>query len=355
MSNAFAALFFVWIGILFRPGEVMQTPGLLAAALLVILVAKPLVTLSVLLGFRYPPRTAVAVGIATAQIGEFSFLLAATGMSLAIFDNTATNTLVAAGIISIILNPLLYRLIDPIARIVRQVIGTTWGARPGVATGPTGDSGEGHGRYRAVVVGYGPVGKTLVGLLRENKLNPAVIELNLQTVRELADEGIWAVYGDAASREALVQAGVERAVALILSSADARGSMETIRLARELNPQVKIIARTTYVHEIAELRRARTDAVFSSEAEVALAMAEFLLVHLGATAEQIDRQRDRIRTTILEGAPSTSLRCRTISTETILGVDSPRVEQSPRPQPFRAESLTKISRFPRPSLPASIP
>ena len=255
IRDAFAVLFFVSIGILFRPGDLMKAPGLIAATLAVILLAKPLATLAVMLGFRYPLRTAVAVGIATAQIGEFSFLLSATGKNLGILDSNATNTLVAAGIISITLNPLLYRFIDPIEAVLRRVLGT----RPSSLTCATTVSAEKprdeQGQYRAVVVGYGPVGQTLVRILRENKLEPAVIELNLQTVRELASEGVFAVYGDAASRQTLVDAGLAKSVALILSSANARGITETIRLAREVNPQVRIIARATYVREIAELRR----------------------------------------------------------------------------------------------------
>jgi CPA2 family monovalent cation:H+ antiporter-2 len=260
-----------------------------------------------MLSLRYPPRTAASVGIVTAQIGEFSFLLAATGSSLGIFNSDATNVLVAAAIISITLTPLLYRLIDPVEDILRRIIGTPSGSLPGEAAKPSDSACDDQGRYRAVVVGYGRVGQTLVQLLRENKLDPAVIELNLQTVRQLNTQGIRAVYGDAASLQTLVSAGVAQAVVLILSSADARGITEIIRLARELNPQIRIIARTTYVDEVAKLRRAGTDAVFSSEAEVALALTEFVLVHLGATAEQLDRQRQRIRSELLgDGRQGTS-------------------------------------------------
>ena len=122
-----------------------------------------------------------------------------------------------------------------------------------------------------------------------------MIELNLETVRRLGGQGIRAIYGDASHRETLVEAGVETAVALILSSSGhARESAETIRWARELNPGIRIIARSAYLREEPELRRAGADVVFSGEGEVALAMTESLLRRLGATAEQIDRERDRI-------------------------------------------------------------
>ena len=76
---------------------------------------------------------------------------------------------------------------------------------------------------RVVVVGYGPVGRTLVRLLRENRFQAVVIELNHETVRRLADEGIAAVYGDAAHRETLEQAGLRDAVALVFSSSQTAG------------------------------------------------------------------------------------------------------------------------------------
>jgi CPA2 family monovalent cation:H+ antiporter-2 len=144
------------------------------------------------------------------------------------------------------------------------------------------------------VVGHGPVGQTLTRLLRINKLESAVIELNLETVRRLGSHGVRAIYGDAGHRETLVEAGVETAVALILTSSGMHGITETIRWARELNPGIRIIARSAYLREEAELRRAGADLVFSGEGEVALAMTESLLRLLGATAEQIDRERDRI-------------------------------------------------------------
>ena len=111
MRDAFAVLFFVSIGILFRPSDLIGSVGLVSASLAVILVAKPLITMVVMRAFHYPLRTTLGVAMATAQIGEFSFILAASGKSLGIVDDRITSALVAAGIISITINPLLYRLI----------------------------------------------------------------------------------------------------------------------------------------------------------------------------------------------------------------------------------------------------
>jgi K+:H+ antiporter len=132
-------------------------------------------------------------------------------------------------------------------------------------------------------------------LIGENGIEPVVIELNLETFRELRREGLLSIYGDATHRETLKGSGVEDAVALILTSAGMQGNAEVIRLARELNPGIRVIARANHLRDIPALRKAGADAVFSGEGEVALNMTELILRQLGATPEQIDRERERIR------------------------------------------------------------
>jgi CPA2 family monovalent cation:H+ antiporter-2 len=112
MRDAFAVLFFVSVGMLFDPRYLWQSPGLVASILGIILIGKPLAALGIVLLLRYPLRVALSVAVALAQIGEFSFILAALGKELGILTEGATNTLIAAAIVSISLNPILYRLID---------------------------------------------------------------------------------------------------------------------------------------------------------------------------------------------------------------------------------------------------
>jgi CPA2 family monovalent cation:H+ antiporter-2 len=117
--------------------------------------------------------------------------------------------------------------------------------------------------------------------------------MNVDTVRRLRSEGQPAIYGDAAHRDTLIAADIADADSLILTSAGMSNTAEAIRTARELNPKVPVFARAGYVRDIDELHRAGADEVFSGESEVALAFTEAILQRLGATAEQIDRERER--------------------------------------------------------------
>jgi CPA2 family monovalent cation:H+ antiporter-2 len=125
--------------------------------------------------------------------------------------------------------------------------------------------------------------------------------MNVATVRDLRQAGIDAIYGDAAMRDILIAAKVEHSDSLILSASSVQGGQEVVRLARELNPDIHVLTRSNYVREQAELRKAGADSVFSGEGEVALAMTETLLRELGATPEQIDVERERVRAELQTG------------------------------------------------------
>jgi len=120
------------------------------------------------------------------------------------------------------------------------------------------------------------------------------VDLNMEHVRALREEGVSAVYGDARVPETLVTAGLPHAGTLIVSGADT-GSPEVITGARSINPRVHTFVRSAYLRDVPPLRNAGAEQVFSGEGEVALAMTEAVLRRLGATPDQIDRERARVR------------------------------------------------------------
>ena len=296
LRDAFAVLFFVSVGMLFDPAALLETPGLLAGTLLIVMVGKPAAAFVIVWLMRYPFGTGVAVAAALAQIGEFSFMLSRVGSDLGLLTAETTNALVAASIVSIVANPLLYRATEPLTRwaatqpLLRPLMNRS---REVVAAVP--EKAPVDSAHRAVVVGYGPSGRTVTRLLRENRIDPTVVELNVNVVRQLRSEGIRAVYGDATHPETLAEAGAGRADNLILTSAGMTQVREAIRVARELNPRIHVLARTLYLRDVPSLVAAGAQTIFTAEGEVALAMTEAILHRLGATPEQIDKERERVR------------------------------------------------------------
>jgi CPA2 family monovalent cation:H+ antiporter-2 len=303
MRDAFAVLFFVSVGMLLDPAALAASAGLVAGALVVVLAGKPLVALLLVWAMRYPFRTALTVGIALAQIGEFSFILATLGRELGILPAEATNVLVATSIASIVLNPVAYRTIRPLERrlerrprlrrLLNRQSATPSDAHTSQVPRPPNPN------HRAVVVGFGPTGRTIVRLLRDNGIAPTVVELNMDAVRALRQDGIDAIYGDAMRPETLEAAGVSKAGSLILGSAGMANSAEVIRAARALNGNLRVLARAPYLRDVAALQAAGANRVYSGEGEVALAFIEDILDSLGATPEQIDRERARAHRELL--------------------------------------------------------
>jgi CPA2 family monovalent cation:H+ antiporter-2 len=299
MRDAFAVLFFVSVGMLFDPQVLVQHPWITLTTLLIVLIGKPLAALAIVLHRGLPFRVAMSVGVALAQIGEFSFILARLGQELGILPQVAYNVLIAAAIVSISINPLLYRAIDRIDAWVqsRPKLSARLESRVRLEDGAI--SGPAHARdlrHHAVIIGYGPVGQSVTRLLKQNEIQPTVVELNLNTVKRLRALGIPAIYGDATHVDTLKSAGVATAGSLILSSSGTRGSEEVIRIARELNPDIRVLARSNYILEIPELQKAGADAVFAGEGEVApapiLAAGESLLKGESSDEAAVESETD---------------------------------------------------------------
>ena len=296
LRDAFAVLFFVSVGMLLNPAALLDNPPLLAGTLAVVMIGKPLIAFFITWLMRYPFATSLSVAVALAQIGEFSFMLSKVGTDLGLLTREAGNVLVAVAIVSIVLNPILYRTIKPIDAWtlahprIRRMVDRSRPSEVEEVPAPRLDPA-----HRAIVVGYGPTGQTMTRLLRENGVEPTVIDLNVDTVRGLRGDGVRAVYGDATHRDTLAQAGAADAANLILTAVGMADGRETIRNAKDLNPDIHVLARAPYLRDLPPLREAGAETVVSAEGEVALALTEMILHRLGATPDQIDHERDRVR------------------------------------------------------------
>lgn len=299
MRDAFAVLFFVSVGMLFNPGALHQGWPLMLVTLAIILIGKPLAALLVVLALKRPFRTALTIAVALAQIGEFSFILATLAVSLKIFPAETMNALVVGSIVSITLNPLLYKGIEPALRWLeaKKLVGQA----PELSKENTFQKDK--AKDHVVVIGYGPVGRTVSRILTNNGIETVIVEMNIDTVQALRAEGRHAIYGDAAQSEILHSAQLEAAAGLIVSSSTAEAT-GIIKAARALNPALRILTRATYLTEADALKKAGANAIFTSEGEIALSMSDFLMEQLGATDEQIDRERDRVRKDLFDATSS---------------------------------------------------
>ena len=158
MRDAFAVLFFVAVGMLLSPQYLLDAPGLILATLAVVMIGKPLVALVIVRLLGYPFKVALAIAVALAQIGEFSFILSSMGRELGILPPEATNTLVAASIVSIVLNPILYRAVPHVDRWAAAHPRLWKLLNPPLREDAAGARARSEGRSgrRAIVVGYGP-------------------------------------------------------------------------------------------------------------------------------------------------------------------------------------------------------
>jgi CPA2 family monovalent cation:H+ antiporter-2 len=266
------------------------------------MIGTPLVSMVLLLLLGRRPRSAAILALSLGQIGEFSFIIVLMGREMEVLSQDAVQAVVAASLFSISLNPLIKRFAKPLEKLLVRL-----GWERKTALSIDGTAAEISDQLpRAIIIGFGPVGRILCRLLEENKIVPTIIELNMETVMRLKAQGIFAIYGDASHPDTLKSAGVADADALILSTSSLPGAKEVIRIARERNPKIGVLARASYLREQKDLLDCGADQAFSGEGEVALAMTEAVLARLGATPEQIDRERERVREELF-GTPKTEM------------------------------------------------
>ena len=295
MRDAFAVLFFVSVGMLLDPSFLVTHPGMVAAGLVVVLVVKPLAAVAIVALCGYPVRTALTVAIGLAQIGEFSFILAQVAGDAKLLPPEGMNVLVAAAMVSITLNPLLFRSLPSIERAVERsprlhrLLEARHARRTRGMVVETAERLAKDGRPLAVIVGYGPVGRLVDAMLRDAGMCTAVVDMNIDTVTALVRGGHAAIYGDAERREVLEQAGIRHATHLVVALPHTDGRNAVVRAARELNPGIEITVRARYLGEREVLTKAGADRVVLEEGEAGVALARHVLERRGLDGRSIDR------------------------------------------------------------------
>ena len=297
-QDAFAVLFFVSVGMLFDPAIVLERPLALLAILVIVILGKPTAAFIIVLLFRYPLRTALMVSASIAQIGEFSFIIAALGVGLGVLPPEGQNLILATAIISITLNPLIVGSTTAVERWIQS--------RPGLLDAlerPPGDLIElpahvDHEQLRdhVVIIGFGRVGGTIGRALERQGVPYVVIERNREAVEALRKRGLPVLYGDATRPGILKHAHLERAHTLVIASPGVYHSRRIIEIARSVKRDIDIVARTHSEAEQRYLEKQGVSMAVMGERELALGMTRYALRSLGVHPDQVDVIVQAIRT-----------------------------------------------------------
>jgi CPA2 family monovalent cation:H+ antiporter-2 len=283
LRDAFAVLFFISVGMLFDPHVLLHDPAPLLAVLAIVLIGTPAVALLILRGFGRSWITSLTIAVGLAQIGEFSFILAALGAGLGLIGSEVRDLILGASILSIFVNPVLFHLL----RRFRPWIDRMDGVVPPPAVPETArpmltrTSLVGH----AIVVGYGRVGRLVAEGLSAAGWPLLVIEAGEGTARGLAGT-VEVITGNAASPAVLEAANVAAARLVIVAIPEAFEAGQIVQQARAANPSAAIIARAHFDLEATHLAKLGAGVVVMGEREIARSMLE----HTGALAGQDARE-----------------------------------------------------------------
>jgi CPA2 family monovalent cation:H+ antiporter-2 len=279
LRDAFSVLFFVSVGMLLDPQVFVQEPLKLIAVAAVVMLGTPVASAAFVLALRYPLNSALTVGASLAQIGEFSFILAGLGVTLGVLPREGQSLILAAALVSISLNPLLFAAIEPLQKWIRSrsTLARAFERSddPLAELPPTVDVDTLTGHV--LLVGYGRVGRRIAEALGANGIRYVVAEQNREVVERLRERGINAVSGDASDPAVLIQAHVARAGMLVIATPSTLHMRKIVEIARTLNPKIEVLLRTHTDEESALLEADRVGKVFMGAHELALAMSQHIV------------------------------------------------------------------------------
>lgn len=278
LRDAFSVLFFVSVGMLFDPQVLVDEPLRVLAVVGVIVIGKSLAAAALVLALRYPLSTSLAVSASLAQIGEFSFILAALGQDLGLLSEPTRHLVLAGAMISIAVNPLLFAALAPLQRWLEAHSGLA--RRLARRDDPLAELPMSTDRRflarQVVLVGHGRLGRRIASRLSEAGVPFVVVDHQRERVERLRESGQPAVYGDAADPLTLVQAHVAEARLLVVTTSGPVELHRMIETARALHPGIGIVVREDDAHEARRLAAAGV-AVFVADESLAGAMADHVM------------------------------------------------------------------------------
>jgi len=303
LRDAFAVLFFVSVGMLFDPFSIARDPLPLLATLFIIVVGKSIVAYLIVRAFRHPVGTALTIAASLAQIGEFSFILASLGTRLDLLPDEASDLILAGAILSIMLNPLIFAVLDKLRprlepRVERYAPAAATSVAPVPAQGgppapvqpatsagkveaAANDAADGP-RLRTdladhtILVGYGRVGSLVGAALKDGGTAFLVIEDADKAVTRIRDSAVEVIVGNAASPDVLAAANLAGARRLVVAIPNAFEAGQVVGQARTASAGIEIIARAHSDAEVEYLNDLGANTVIMGEREIARGMIDQL-------------------------------------------------------------------------------
>ncbi|PNK63349.1 MULTISPECIES: YbaL family putative K(+) efflux transporter [Pantoea] len=271
LRDAFAVLFFVSVGMLFDPMILVEQPLAVLGALVIVVLGKSVAAWLLVTLLGHSRRTALTISVSLAQIGEFAFILAGLGISLNLLSSEGRNLVLAAAILSIMLNPILFSLLERfLARSESRQAQAQEEAVEEEKQIPVDIC------HHAVIVGYGRVGSLLGQKLLEADVPFVVVENSRARVEALREQGIRAVLGNAVRAETMELARLDCARWLLLTIPNGFESGEIVTTAREKFNDIEIIARAHYDDEVEYIMARGATRVVMGEREIASSMLHML-------------------------------------------------------------------------------
>lgn len=279
LREIFSILFFVSVGMLFDPRILMDQPLHVLAVLGIIMIGKTIAAMALVLFFRYPINTALTVGASLAQIGEFSFILAALGVSLNLLSLDGQNLILAGALISITLNSFIFSAVEPVQKWIRERSSLArLLERSGDPLAMLPDEvSQDYLRDQVVIVGHGEVGRRITLSLMEQDIKVVIAEENREIVENLRKKGIAAVSGVATEPGVLIQAHIQHARLLVISPMDIIDIHKIVDIAKNLNPAIQILLCAESKEEAEVIRRDNIGEVYYAKEEMARNMSNHIL------------------------------------------------------------------------------
>jgi len=297
LRDVFAVVFFVAAGMLIDPASFLHDPEIVFALSAVGILAKGLLVTAIAGAFGYSQRAAAGAGLALANMGEFSFVLAAEALDEGLFGNELNEAVLAAVLTSLALSPFLFSLRRPLAEVLSAApLGRLLpGGRIPSVSAPQGLVNH------AVICGFEDAGREVATVLLARGFRCLVVDEDPVAVRRLRDQGVPSVLGDPSLPSVLEQAQLERARVLAITVSDMAQAEFTVAAARQINPRLDIVVRAA--NQFAHQRLSQTGAahVVHGEFEVGMELLRHTLHRFGLSSQEVQAVISRRRSDLARG------------------------------------------------------